>query len=262
MIELAVFDMAGTTVDDGGAVYRALATTVTEAGATLDDADLQTWMGTDKVTAITALLRLGGVEPSGALVAERFDRFKDALAESYRDEPPVAFDGVAEALGALRARGIKVALTTGFDRDVAWALLDSLGWGLARTAPQPGAQGPTVQESGPQGSGPQGSGPQERAVVLDAVVTTSDVAAGRPAPYMIHHAMELAGVEAVSSVLAAGDTLVDLRAARNAGVIAVGVLTGALGRAELEAEPHDYVLDGVVDVPGLAECRPAELVAR
>lgn len=53
MIELAVFDMAGTTIDDGGAVYDALAATVTGAGATLDQTDLQTWMGTDKVEAIT-----------------------------------------------------------------------------------------------------------------------------------------------------------------------------------------------------------------
>lgn len=250
MIELAVFDMAGTTVDDGGAVYRALAATVTEAGATLSPDDLQTWMGTDKVTAITALLELGGVTPAPALVEERFARFKEALAQSYRDEPPFAFDGVAAALTTLRSRGIKVALTTGFDRDVAWSLLDSIGWGLA----------PSASEAARAVSGSSHEGPQELAVELDAVVTTTDVVAGRPFPYMIHRAMELTGTASVATVLAAGDTLVDLRAARNAGAIAVGVLTGALDRAALEAEPHDHVLAGVADVPGLPDCQTEDAV--
>ncbi|WP_343833285.1 HAD family hydrolase [Glutamicibacter creatinolyticus] len=48
---------------------------------------------------------------------------------------------------------------------------------------------------------------------------------------------------------AAGDTINDLLAARNAGVHAVGVLTGKLQRAELEEQPHDAVLEGVKDLP-------------
>ena len=93
-----------------------------------------------------------------------------------------------------------MTLTTGFDDDVALPMLEALGW-----------------HTGPDG-------------ILDAVVTTSDVTAGRPAPYMIHHAMELTGVTDVHRVLAAGDTIVDLLAARNAGAITVGVTTGALSR--------------------------------
>ncbi|MCU1529678.1 MAG: family hydrolase, partial [Frondihabitans sp.] len=90
---------------------------------------------------------------------------------------------------------------------------------------------------------------------VDAIVTKTDVVAGRPAPYMIHHAMELTGATSVSRVLAAGDTVVDIRAARNAGVIAVGVLTGALSAEALSAEPHDHILSGVAAVPDLAECQ-------
>lgn len=232
---MAVFDMAGTTIDDGGAVYRALSEAVTGAGATLSDSDLQAWMGTDKVQAITALLDLGGISPTDELVASRFAAFKVALAEAYRTDPPTAFDGVPEALASLRSRGIRVALSTGFDRPVVEGLLASLGWTVAEDPAAPISPSTTV----------------------DAVVTTSDVASGRPAPYLIHHAMELTGVHDVARVLAAGDTLVDLQAARNAGAISVGVLTGALSREALAAGPHDYIVGGVVDVPALAECRPA-----
>lgn len=219
MIQLAAFDIAGTTVDDHGAVYDALRRAVEEAGATVAAGDLQRWMGTDKVEAITALLRLGGVEPDQALVAERFDRFRALLAQAYRADPPVALPGVPEAIDRLRAAGVKVALTTGFSDDVVEPLLAALGW-----------------EIGPEGR-------------LDAVVTTSDVPAGRPSPYMIHLAMQHTGVADVRQVLAAGDTVVDLEAARNAGAIAVGVLTGQTPREALEAADHDAVLASVADVP-------------
>lgn len=228
MIEMVAFDMAGTTIDDHGAVYEALEAAVVETGATVAPTDLQEWMGTDKVEAITALMRLGGVEPDEASVARAFERFRAILAESYRTNPPRSLPGVADALRELRARGIRVALTTGFSDDVAVPLLAALGWTIG----------------------------DEDSDLLDAVVTTSDVPSGRPAPYLIHHAMEKLGVHDVRHVLAAGDTIVDLLAARNAGVIAVGVLTGKLGRAELEPHPHDYILDSVVDVLDLDEANP------
>ncbi|PZE27234.1 phosphonatase-like hydrolase [Curtobacterium sp. MCBD17_028] len=231
VISAVVFDMAGTTIDDRGAVYRALRSAVEDAGAPVADADLQRWMGTDKEEAITALLELGGVQPTPSIVSATFRAFRATLDDLYRADPPVPMAGVEAALADLRARGVRVALTTGFDEPVVGSLLASLGWTVGR-------------------------GP---AHTVDAVVTTSDVRAGRPAPYMIHHAMELLGVEDVRQVLAAGDTVVDVRAARNAGVVAVGVCTGALSRAELEAEPHDHVLDGVADVPALLAGREARV---
>jgi phosphonatase-like hydrolase len=223
MIQLAAFDIAGTTVDDHGNVYRALEDAVRENGVDVSPADLQTWMGADKIEAIRALLRLGGTAAEPGTVAATFERFRAILAERYAAEPPTPFPGVVEALAELRGRGIKVALTTGFSDDVAGALLESLGW--------------TV-----------GEGP---AHTLDAIVTTSEVAAGRPAPYMIHRAMEKTGVFDVRSVLAAGDTVVDVQAARNAGAISVGVLTGKLTREELEGQPGVVVLGSVADVPAL-----------
>jgi len=216
--------MAGTTIDDHGSVYDALRLAVEETGASVDEANLQKWMGTDKVAAITALMRLGGQDPSTERTEAAFQRFREILSDLYRDTPPVALPGVRAALRELQDRGILIALTTGFSDDVALPLLDSLGWTI-------------------------GAGTDH---LLDAVVTTSHVPAGRPAPYLIHHAMELTGVTDVRRVLAAGDTVVDLLAAANAGVIGVGVLTGALTRVQLAAHPHDHILQSVAALPGLA----------
>lgn len=227
MIELAVLDMAGTTIDDHGLVYVALQSAVEETGAPVSSAALQTWMGADKVSSIAALMRLGGQDPTEARVAAAFTRFRTILAESYASTAPVPLPGVVEALGQLRARGIKVALTTGFDDEVAFPLLASLGWSV-------------------------GGEPED---TVDAVVTTSDVAAGRPAPYMIHRAMERTGVIDVAAVLAAGDTAVDVRAGRNAGVISVGVLTGKLTRELLADLPHDHIVESVANIPALLEAQ-------
>lgn len=221
MIELVAFDMAGTTIDEHGDVYRALENSVRETGADVTAANLQAWMGADKVEAITALITLGGGTPEPALVSATFDRFRELLVSYYAATAPVGLPGVEEALRAFKAAGIKVGLTTGFSRDVADPLLAGLGWGV-------------------------GDGE-----ILDAVVTSDEVAAGRPAPHMIHRLMELTGVTDVRRVLAAGDTVNDLGAARNAGVLAVGVLTGELNREDLEACDHDHVLDGVKDIPAL-----------
>lgn len=222
-IDLVALDMAGTTIDDGGAVYEALRGAVEDAGATVAQSDLQTWMGTDKVEAITNLLRLGGVDPTDALVAAGFARFRERLDEAYSATPPTAIEGVPAALAELRGRGIKVALTTGFDDAVAYPLLAALGWVIGDGAD----------------------------ATVDAVVTTSDVPAGRPAPYLIHRAMEKVGAHDVRRVLAAGDTAVDVQAANNAGAISVGVLTGKADPAVLAGAGADHVLEGVVALPAL-----------
>lgn len=221
MIKLVACDMAGTTIDEHGDVYVALARCVEETGVRTTPESVQEWMGADKVEAITALIEAGGGTATPPAVEAAFTRFKELLVEFYDANPPVALDGVEDAFRELRRRGVKVALTTGFSRDVAGPLLERLGW--------------SVEDDN----------------LLDAVVCSDEVAAGRPAPHMIHRAMELTGVQDVRAVIAAGDTVNDLAAANNAGVTAVGVLTGKLGREDLAVHPHHHILDGVKDIPSL-----------
>lgn len=235
MITLAVFDMAGTTIDDGGAVYDALRIAVEETGVAVAPADLQTWMGAEKRAAIAALIELGGGDPEhpAGKVDAAFGRFRELLDELYTAQPPTPIPGAPEAIAALRASGVRVALTTGFSRDVAEGLLEQLGWVV-------GAD---------DGAGVD-AGTELGSLQLDALVCGDEVAAGRPAPYMIHRAMERTGTLAVSEVLVAGDTAVDVEAGANAGAaITLGVLTGKLDRAAFDGRPCTAVLDSVADVP-------------
>ncbi|WP_197380687.1 phosphonatase-like hydrolase [Mycolicibacterium mengxianglii] len=219
--ELVVLDMAGTTIDDGLAVYRVLEETVRAHGGAPSEGEIAKWHGAAKHEALRALLTPAGSAPlSDELLAPIVDDFRTRLTAAYVERPPVPLPGVPEALAELRAAGIRVALNTGFDRDVVNSLLSALGW-----------DGDTV---------------------ADAVVCGSDVRTGRPAPFMIFHAMEEVGVQDVSRVLVAGDTPRDLEAGMNSGAaFVVGVLSGASDKDELSAHPHTHLLASVAELPAL-----------
>lgn len=215
MIELAALDIAGTTVDEGGAVYRVLGAVAEAHGAR--EPDVRPWMGADKREALAALLGVGRDDPRAAAAHAAF---VTELVAAYAAAPPRPLPGVPEALSALRAAGVRIALTTGFDRQVTEPLLAAVGWGVPGT--------------------------------LDAVVCADEVDAGRPAPDMIHAAMARLGVTDPARVLVAGDTVLDVRAARAAGAgLVIGVLSGAQEAAELQAEGPAQVLGGVAELPAL-----------
>lgn len=225
--ELVVLDMAGTTIDEGQQVYRVLAETAIANGASPSESDIAQWHGSAKDEALRALLTPSGGPPPGldflrTVVAD----FRARLAAAYAEHPPRPLPGVPEALAELRAAGIRIALTTGFDREIVDSLLGPLGW--------------------------------DDDSVIDTVVCGSDVPAGRPAPFMIFRAMERSGVTDVARVLVAGDTPRDLAAGTNSGAgFVVGVLSGAGEVAELGAHPHTHLLPSVAGLPALLGIRAA-----
>jgi phosphonatase-like hydrolase len=229
--ELVVLDMAGTTIDDGQQVYRVLAETARAHGASPSQAEIARWHGASKHEALRDLLSTrAGIPPSNAELETVVADFQARLSAAYADRPPRPLPGVPEALSALRECGVKVALTTGFDRVIVESLISALGW--------------------------------EDESVADTVVCGSDVPAGRPAPYMIFRAMERLGVTDVARVLVAGDTPRDLAAGTNSGAATVvGVLSGASDADELGAHRHTHLLPSVADLPGLLGIRSVAVSA-
>lgn len=218
-IDLAVLDIAGTTVQEHGAVYRVLEEALRDAGASVGPAEVARWMGADKRESIRTLLAEDGGRPDERLVERVHDDFRGRLERAYDERPPAPLDGVPEALAALRSGGARVVLTTGFDREITDDVLRRVGW----------ADG-----------------------VVDGVVCADDVPAGRPAPYMIFRALEMTGVQRLAATLVAGDTVRDLEAGANAraGWI-VGVLTGGSDAGTLARAPHTHLLAGVGEIPSL-----------
>ncbi|HYK67718.1 MAG TPA: phosphonatase-like hydrolase [Streptosporangiaceae bacterium] len=218
---LAALDMAGTTIDEGGLVYRAVGDAVAETiGDPVPAELLSRWKGTSKEEAIAGLLRDLGADDSHARVLAVYEIFAAKLQEAYDTKPPAPVPGVPQVFETLRRAGVKVALQTGYAAPVASSIMAGLGWTVGET--------------------------------IDALVTSDTVAASRPAPYLVFHAMEATGVQDVRRVLTAGDTPNDLGAGMNAGAgFVVGVTTGSFTRSQLEAEPHTHILDSVAELPAL-----------
>lgn len=222
VIDLVIFDLAGTTVDDGGALLAAFRGTLTRFSIPFDEADLHAVRGANKLQVFRQLAARGlGPGPETVRVAqEAHAAFTDELLHEYRTGPLTPIEGTEATFAALKERGIKLATNSGFGRDLAETILNRLGWrGL-----------------------------------LDADVCSDDVPAGRPAPYMIHLAMERAGVTDVRRVVVVGDTPLDLQAGTRAACAGVvGVLTGAHGIDTLGATRHTHIIPSVADLPALID---------
>ena len=201
---LAIFDMAGTTVADEGQVPRAFRGALDEAGLSATADQIDKVRGASKREAIGRFVPEGPDAPARADAVYR--SFKARLADAYSGGGVRDMAGASALFDALRSAGIRVALNTGFDREITALLLEGLGW---------------LNDA------------------VDFVVCGDDVANGRPAPDLILRAMELAGIDDPAKVLNVGDTILDLRAAASARVgWNVGVLSGAHDLRRLSAEPQ------------------------
>ena len=206
---LVIFDMAGTTVEDRGQVPSAFASTLAANGVVVSPEEVTRVRGASKRQAIRNLLPDADADQADRIYTE----FRRTLAHSYTTGGVRAVPGAASLIQDLRARGIKVALTTGFDRDITTLLLSSLGWTRH---------------------------------TVDAVVCGDDVSNGRPAPDMILLAMKLSAVDDPAQVANVGDTTLDLESAARAGVKwNIGVLSGAHAREALERAPHTQIIESV-----------------
>lgn len=82
---------------------------------------------------------------------------------------------------------------------------------------------------------------------ISATASADDVAAGKPAPEPVRHALELAGAPAGRSVFV-GDTVWDMRAGTRAGVTCVGLLCGGIPRADLTEAGAAVIYDDPADL--------------
>ena len=220
-IKLAVFDMAGTTVEDKDFVADALVKAFEKQDLYINHKHANSKMGIPKPVAIRELLDdLFEDEPEqiDALVNNIHNDFKSLMIEFYKTDKSVKGKvNAVRTMLALKNAGVKVALDTGFSRDIADVIIDRLGWDIQQ--------------------------------VIDFSVTSDEVANGRPNPDLILRAMEIAGVNDPSEVAKVGDTVSDLGEGSAAGCkYVIGVTTGAQPRNVLEKAKHTHLVDDLYEV--------------
>ncbi|MFW0739197.1 MULTISPECIES: phosphonatase-like hydrolase [unclassified Flavobacterium] len=219
-IEMVVFDMAGTTINEQNIVYKTLHKSINHFGIDVSlELVLSLGAGKEKHQAIKDILKHLNITDlnKSALI---FDYFKETLDKEYLSAQVSPIEGVEKVLKNLKNDGIKVVLNTGYSSHVANTLLEKLNW-----------------KEGNQ---------------YDALITADDVVLGRPFPDMIHKAMQLFAIEDASKVLKAGDSAIDIEEGKNAKCgVTIGVLSGAQTRQQLEEAQPDYILDSLASLYGV-----------
>jgi phosphonoacetaldehyde hydrolase len=260
-LQAVIFDWAGTVVDHGsrapmGAFVKAFAT----FGVTISIADARGPMGMAKrdhirmvgqAPAVVAAWAQKFGRPFGEAdidaIFEVFEPMNIAAVRDHADFIPGALATIAQ----LKARGLRIGATTGYTRPIMETLMPIAAAG--------------------------GFSPE-------ITVCAGDLAAGRPSPLMMWHAMAQMGVWPAQTVVKVDDTLPGIGEGVAAGTWTVGVtLSGnmvGLSEAELaalsEAERNilreqagaamraagaDIVIDSVADLPGAIDRISAALEA-
>ena len=218
-IKLVVLDVGGTIIEDRGDVPEELRKALANHGVGSTPTEIAKWRGAAKREIIRHFVELQSPPPNidrNKLTGAIYDEFTANLIAIYRSVPPIA--GAEDAIRQMRKSGYLVATTTGFDRAICTSIFRRLGWEQH----------------------------------FAASICSDDVALGRPAPYMLFHAMEAARVQNVAEVMAVGDTPLDLQAGNNAGVRGVvGVLSGAGTAETLGRERHTDIIASVAKLPAL-----------
>ena len=260
-LQAVVFDWAGTIIDFGScAPMGAFVRLFERFGIDLSIAEARGPMGMAKWDHIQALSKLPRVAAQWEAkqgraftdadidhLYEVFTPMNAAVVPDFADFIPGALDTVA----AVRARGLKVGSTTGYNRPIM----------------------EVVTAIAAQGG-----------YVPDNLVCAGDLAAGRPSPLMMYRSFADLGVWPACTVVKVDDTGVGVQEGLNAGTWAVGLaisgnaagLTLAEWRAldadaqeavrqrataELKAAGAHYVIDSVADLLPVLDAIGARLAA-
>ncbi|WP_448594682.1 HAD family hydrolase [Thermoflexus hugenholtzii] len=191
-----LFDLDGTLVDSVYQHVLAWREALEAVGISLSVWRIHRRIGMSGGLLLRALLRETGRE----VTSEEVQRIQQQHAEAFaRLLPQVRpLPGARELLEALTRAGIPWAIATSGRRDVARPLLELLG----------------VDEGTP-------------------VITREDVQYAKPDPDLFLAAAARLGIP-IAECIVVGDSVWDLLAARRAGALSVGLLSGGYGREELE----------------------------
>jgi phosphonoacetaldehyde hydrolase len=247
-LRAVVLDWAGTTVDFGCmAPVATFMQAFEESGVPITVEEARAPMGTPKWRHIQAIIQADAVRarwqeahgktPDDADVDALYERFLPLQVQTVEQNSDL-IPGVVETVAALRERGLSIASTTGYPREVMEVVL--------RVANEQGYE-------------------------PDVTICAGDTPTGRPGPFMALQALIKLSISPVQSVVKIGDTAVDIEEGLNGGMWSVGVaVTGnevGLPLAELNSLPADdkravtakatetllaagahYVVDSLVDI--------------
>lgn len=232
-IEAVIFDWAGTTVDYGSlAPVQAFISAFQKFGITPTTEEVRRPMGIAKIDHVREMLNMERISNEWKIIhgrdftqedVKKIYELSEALILDVLEDFSTPKPHVSEAISALRARGIKIGSTTGYNDE--------------------------MMEIVKKSAAKQGYAP-------DACFTPDSTnKIGRPYPYLIFMNMMALNIKSVNNVIKVGDTVADIIEGNHAGVTTVGVIEGSsvLGYSEKE---YNALSD---DEKSLAKARAREI---
>lgn len=150
--------------------------------------DISKWQGRDKYEVLDSYIQNNR--------EESHKEFNKLLEEEYFTSNKISLidKDLPDLFNELREGGIKVCLNTGYNRDIQESIIEKL----------------------------------KMKNCIDDYISSSEVDAGRPEPFMIHALMKRNNIKNSKRVVKIGDTLNDVQEGINANCgESIGVLTGA-----------------------------------
>lgn len=215
-IQLIVFDIAGTTVRDNGEIADAFQSALHQHGYEVPHEKIYPLMGYKKPEAIRMMLEEFESDPS-AITAEYINiihsKFLQLMVEYYKTTNHLQPLANAENVFAyFKDKNVKIGLDTGFSHEITSVIIERLGW---------------LNDG-----------------KIDYAISSDEVPAGRPQPYMIQKMMRAAGITDSKNVVKIGDTEVDINEGKNASCLySIAVTTGAFTREALLPYSPDFIID-------------------
>jgi phosphonatase-like hydrolase len=220
-VEMVIFDMAGTTIDEDNIVYKTLQKAINNIGVNVDLAQvLEIGAGQEKLNAIQDIIKVHGNAQDAEKANEVFKDFLNMLGTAYETFPIKAMKNAEAVLQTLKNNNVKVVLNTGYDKATASFILDKIQW--------------------------------RQFYHYDLLVTASDVKNSRPAPDMITFAMNLFSIVDPQKIIKVGDSKIDIEEGRNAHCLYnIGITTGAQTKAQLQEANPDFIIDDLTELLNL-----------
>lgn len=260
-IQAVVFDWAGTMIDHGcRAPVIALRRIFDDAGCPITEAETRADMGVAKRDHIRRLLATPRIASAwrlahGALATEAdIDRLHDAVEPMMRiaaRDSAALIPGALDAVGYLKARGVRIGSSTGYTRPM-----------MADILPLAAAQG----------------------YAPEVVVCAGETPLGRPSPLMMWKNLVELGVWPAHAAIKVDDAEVGVAEGRAAGAWTVGLSASGNGvgldrtelqalsaaerdrrvsasAARLRAAGADYVIGSVAELPQIFDAISERLLA-
>lgn len=209
--QLVMFDLDGTLIDSVPDLAAAVDTMLMQLGRpVVGEAQVRDWVGNGAAMLVRRALsgRMDGAGIAPAELEQAVALFMAAYGQSH--VLTRVYPGVVEVLGALRLKGIPLAIVTNKPERFVPPLLSTLGL----------------------------------ADFFRWIVGGDTLAHGKPAPDGLLHVLDQAGV-AADAALFVGDSCNDIRAARAAGVPCIGLTYGYNHGRPIAEEAPDLVLDAL-----------------